>query len=113
VEFSIQVVPDQHSATLYVRGEVDLATAGELSQAGAAALHDGQRTLIVDLRAVSFMDSTGLAALVALTNHTAQAGGHLSVRDPSPRVREVLRITGLDTFLTITTTGHSAATPAE
>ena len=113
MDFSIRVVSDQHSATLYVHGEVDLATAEELSQAGAALLHDGPRTLTLDLRAVSFMDSTGLAALVTLNNHTAQAGGQLSIRDPSPRVRQVLRITGLDTFLTITTTEHSTATPAD
>jgi anti-sigma B factor antagonist len=113
VDFGIRTVSDQHSATLYVHGEVDLATAGELSRAGAVVLNDGQRALIVDLRAVSFMDSTGLAALVTLSKHTAQAGGHLSIRDPSPRVCQVLRITGLDTFLTIITTDHSTTTPAD
>lgn len=99
MEFSIQAVTEGQTTTLRVAGEVDLATADELSQAAAAALAAGANALVIDLAAVTFLDSTGLAVLVALTNQSTADGVALTIRDPAPRVRNVIRITGLGQFL--------------
>ncbi|HSV67957.1 MAG TPA: STAS domain-containing protein [Mycobacteriales bacterium] len=99
MEFSIQPVVDGQTTTLYVAGEVDLATAGELRQAAFIALDAGATELIIDLYKVTFLDSTGLAVLVALNNQTTDTGAHLTVRGSSPRVLKVMRITGLDKVL--------------
>jgi anti-sigma B factor antagonist len=101
VEFSIQAVTEGPTTTLRVAGEVDLATADELNQAIAAALQAGPGALVVDLAEVTFLDSTGLAVLVAVTNQTGTSGVRLTIRDPAPRVRNVIRITGLGEFLPI------------
>jgi anti-anti-sigma factor len=101
VEFSIEAVTDGPTTTLRVAGEVDLATADELSRAATAALQAGPDTLVIDLAAVTFLDSTGLAVLVAVTNQTTASGVRLTIRDPAPRVRNVIRITGLGEFLPI------------
>lgn len=103
MDFSIRVVTEGLATTLHVEGEVDLATTEELSRIAGDALEAGATTLVLDLAAVTFMDSSGLAVLVALNNQTTQAGRALVVRNPTPRVLEVLRITGLDDFLPLET----------
>ncbi|MGN9907610.1 STAS domain-containing protein [Phytohabitans sp. LJ34] len=44
---------------------------------------------------VTFLDCTGLAALVAVRNAAVQAGGQMRVSHPQPIVRRVLEVTGL------------------
>jgi anti-sigma B factor antagonist len=99
VEFSIQAVTEGPTTTLRVAGEVDLATADELSQAAVTALRGGAEALVIDLAAVTFLDSTGLAVLVGVTNQASASGVALTIRDAVPRVRNVIRITGLGDFL--------------
>jgi anti-anti-sigma factor len=57
-----------------VRGELDLATAGRLEEAIAHA--DG-RPLLVDLRGLSFMDSTGVRVLLQASEEASRAGAEL------------------------------------
>src|SRR6266496_3765460 len=66
VEFGIKVVRAEQATTLEVAGEVDLSTAEELTQAGLDALAEGARAVIVDLTDVTFLDSSGLAALITI-----------------------------------------------
>ena len=49
-----------------VFGEVDIATVPELNQALAEAVADSPEGLVIDLLGVTFMDSSGLGALIAL-----------------------------------------------
>jgi anti-sigma B factor antagonist len=57
-----------------VRGELDLATAGQLEEAIARA--DG-RPLLVDLRGLSFMDSTGVRILLQASDDASRTGAEL------------------------------------
>jgi anti-sigma B factor antagonist len=101
VDFAIRSVVEGQTTTLHVTGEVDLATAEEIGQAATTALDAGATALVIDLHQVTFLDSTGLAVLVAVNNHATAGGARLTIRGPSPRVRKVLRITGLDEFLPV------------
>lgn len=79
---------------LRVAGEVDLASAGELVLRGQQALEGGG--LVLDLEAVSFMDSSGVRALEALMRTAEETGAPLAIRPQlAPNVREVLELTGL------------------
>jgi anti-sigma B factor antagonist len=76
-----------------VAGEIDLATAPQL----AACLVDAaDRDVAADLSAVTFLDSSGLSALVAGSRAVA-AGGHiLRTFGERETVLRVLEISGLD-----------------
>ena len=78
---------------LTVAGEIDLATAPQL----AACLVDAaDRDVAVDLSAVTFLDSSGLSALVA-GSRAATANGHvLRTFGERDTIRRVLEISGLD-----------------
>jgi anti-sigma B factor antagonist len=85
---------DAGVTSLMVSGDIDMATAGELRQAGEDAITDVTGTLRIDLSAVTFMDSSGVGALVAIRNATVDSAT-LILDNPSPRVLRVLELTGL------------------
>jgi anti-sigma B factor antagonist len=75
-------------------GSMDLVTRQAVLDAGLVIVRrDGALTL--DLTEVSFMDSTGIGALVELMNAAHAAGGRLMVSGRSARVARVLEATGL------------------
>ena len=100
MDFAIQIVRDERATTLEVAGEVDLANAHELAQVGLAALAERALTVTVDMRDVTFLDSTGLAALVTINNQAQQDGATLVVRNAPPRILHLFAVTGLDKVFT-------------
>jgi anti-anti-sigma factor len=83
-----------------VAGEIDARTADKFRTAMTEALGVGVRWLIVDLAGVSFLDSSGIAALVNARNHAEAVGARLNVINCQPRVRRILEITGVYAALT-------------
>ncbi len=79
-----------------VTGEVDMATAPELAEA-IAAVNDSVRRVVVDLAEVTFLDSSGLNALVHAQRGLAKQQIGFRVVSPADRVvRRVLEITQLE-----------------
>ncbi|MGN9911732.1 STAS domain-containing protein [Phytohabitans sp. LJ34] len=109
--------PSAVTARVAVVGEVDLATTPMLRERLLRLLRDRSPDLLdVDLAGVTFLDCTGLAALVAVRDAAIQAGHQMRVSHPQPIVRRVLEVTGLLAVFTAATTvsgaagsGHSAA----
>jgi anti-anti-sigma factor len=87
--------------TLTVRGELDLATAPELEAAVRAGLDDGD--VVLDLRELEFMDSSGVRVLVTAHAEAAERGRDFAVVRPAPTspVAKILVIAGLDGQLTL------------
>ena len=78
---------------LYLRGEVDIASAQLLDSWLSAAREVGER-IIVDLEDVTFLDSSGLHALLR-----AREAGPLELRGARPIVARCLELTGVDRVL--------------
>jgi anti-sigma B factor antagonist len=88
-------------AVLHLRGELDMATAATAIQEVAAAA-ESSPTVAVDLSGLTFIDSSGLNALVRIRRLTdPEAGRAVTLRAPSAAIRKALDITGLMTFLDI------------
>ncbi|MBA3737014.1 MAG: STAS domain-containing protein [Actinobacteria bacterium] len=71
-------------------GELDMATADDLSQLLKVAVLEC-RPLVLDFSGVSFMDSSGLRALLEAAGQTEE-GGCVVVVNPAAQVRRVLDI---------------------
>ncbi|HEX8208374.1 MAG TPA: STAS domain-containing protein [Solirubrobacteraceae bacterium] len=84
---------------LSVGGELDLGTAAQLRVAIGTLMGTGCRHLVVDLAETTFMDSSGLAALVWAAHRMHAAGGELTVAHPTEQIRKVLEITGVGDLL--------------
>ena len=86
---------------LSVRGEIDLASAEEVRADLQRALQETGRRLVVDLRDVSFLDSTGLALLLRLNRQAHESGRELVVVKGPPHVQRVFALTGASELLTM------------
>ncbi len=78
-----------------VSGEIDVATAPPLRERLQAQSASGHSTVVVDLSAVSFLDSTALGVLVGALKRCKEAGGDLPLVITEPRILKVFEITGL------------------
>jgi anti-sigma B factor antagonist len=86
---------------LSVQGEVDLATAPELEEALERAIEVEGRRLVVDLRGVAFLDSTGLALILRHDRRARAAARRLIVVKGPPHVQKAFELTGLNERLTM------------
>jgi len=84
-----------------VEGEVDLATAPELEAALERALAGKPRRVVVDLRRVQFLDSSGLSLLARQHRLARRAAGRLIVVKGPPHVHQVFELTGMSEHLTM------------
>ncbi|HEX5712408.1 MAG TPA: STAS domain-containing protein [Solirubrobacterales bacterium] len=81
-----------------LEGELDLANADKLETALDAALA-GSRRVVLDMAALTFIDSTGIALLVAALGHEGSEDRLRFVPSQSLAVTRVLEITGVDSRL--------------
>lgn len=98
--FRAVVVRSGRRPVIAVHGEVDLATADEVAAVVDEALRGANR-LELDLRHMTFMDSTGLGVLVATYRRLGQIREAIVVRDPTPSIRRLLQITGVERYVTV------------
>ena len=89
------------SAILVARGEVDVQTAVVVKQAVDRALSSGATKLYLDLAGVTFIDSSGLGAILGRHRLVTQAGGLLALVAPTEATRRLLVATRLDQVLDI------------
>jgi anti-anti-sigma factor len=92
---------DGGDALLTVCGEIDTSSASALLQALDDAVAAGSRNVVVDMSAVTFIDSSGLTTLIHGYKATRRGQGWLSIREPSAVVTRLLTLTGqLERFTT-------------
>jgi len=75
-------------------GSIDLVSRQQLVDAGLEVLRE-HRSLTLNMKAVDFMDSVGIGALVELAKRAAALGGSFAVIEPSTPVQRLLAVTGL------------------
>lgn len=85
--------------TVFVAGEVDYGTASQLRSALVDLAHAEAAEVVVDLSAVTFIDSTALSVLVQAKQRFDNAGHRMSVTGTQPRVARVLELAGLGDYL--------------
>jgi anti-sigma B factor antagonist len=90
-----------------VTGDVDISTVAQLREC-LFELADGGGTLIVDLNRVTFIDSSGLGALVGAARRAAAHGGSLHAVCARPPTRRLLWLTGVDRLILLAATVDGA-----
>ncbi|MEN3280724.1 MAG: hypothetical protein V7607_1864 [Solirubrobacteraceae bacterium] len=97
--FELTVQRYDSVATVVVSGELDLATAPRLS--AAVSEHRDAKVLVLDMTATTFIDSTGVRALLQADHRSAGSGSRLVVVAGDGAVRRVLELCQVDGRLTI------------
>ena len=97
MQLSVEVVGDL--GIIGVRGELDHLQAGGLQAAVEGALQDGARSLVIDCTEVSFVDSTGVSALVDAHQKASLRFGTVTIRNAGTFLLRVLEMAELDRVL--------------
>jgi len=93
--FSVAVFSDGAALTIRVAGELDLATAPDLAAALDSHIDSCTTDVIVDLGAVTFLDSSALKVFIGALRRLRAAGRRLTVSAVSPAAARVLEVAGL------------------
>ena len=95
-------------AVLSVQGEVDVYTAPQFREQLIQLVDQGQRSILVDLEGVEFLDSTGLGVLVGGLKRVRSHDGSLHLVCTQEKILKVFRITGLTKVFPIHSTVEEA-----
>ncbi len=87
-------IPDQGRLVVEVEGELDMLTAPQLRREVIERLPDS-RVVVLSLDGVTFLGTSGLAALIELREHTQKSGTRLLLACTERRVLRPLGIAGL------------------
>ena len=79
-----------------LEGELDLANAEALEGELEQALGGGDHAVVVDMAALTFIDSTGIALLIATVGRVEDSDRLRFVPSQAPAVVRVLEVTGVD-----------------
>lgn len=97
--FRIDVEPHRATVVVAAHGEIDLATAGTLSGELREVIDAGFRRVALDLRDVSFIDSTGLRAVLEAREVAAGKGVDLMLIPGPEPVQRLFDVTGTGAVL--------------
>jgi anti-sigma B factor antagonist len=107
LDVTIEQHPGQTRVVLI--GELDIASTQDLENELSAVEANSPGTVVLDLRRVEFIDSTGLRALVAADERARSAGRRLAVVRGPDAVERLLTVTQLDQRLDIVDDPDSVA----
>lgn len=100
---TVDVTDDEGSIFVVLVGDLDASVAGvaraRLQEAVESADARSVERVIVDASGLAFCDSTGLSVLVRAQEDADRRSIELSVRSLSEPMRELLRLTGLNSLL--------------
>ena len=97
-EFEVTVSTEDGVRVVAVSGELDLDTMGELNE--VLADDNGLlTTTVVDLRGLTFIDSSGVSGVLSAARRARDAGSRLVCVPGPPSIRRVFELTGVDTVV--------------
>ena len=93
----LHVTPEVGPRTVWLRlaGEMDVATAGHLTEVVRSLPADRLAQVRLDLSGLAFVDAAGLTALLQVEALVRAHDGRLTLHGPSPLILRLLAITGL------------------
>lgn len=100
MDFDISLMRDDRCTVVRVQGDIDVVSRARFEETLFEVVDSGE-PVVVDMREVTFCDSTGLNALVAANRRAGERGRHIALVALPPRVQRVFRITGIDRYIPI------------
>jgi anti-sigma B factor antagonist len=74
IDGDVQLVPEGGGVRIRLSGAIDLSVSARVTAVAEQALARGPRAITVDLSDTTFLDSSGIGALVGLTNQASATG---------------------------------------
>lgn len=96
----IKIYNDGKRITAALSGDIDHHAAREIrTELDDVIAHSRPELLILDLRDVGFMDSSGIGLILGRSRAVRAVGGELLIKNARREISEVIRISGLGTLI--------------
>ena len=99
LKFELHVEPERDAVRVCPHGEVDLATTGAIREKFEGGSGLGFRRIALDLRDVTFLDSSGVRLVLELLESSRAAGWQFAVIEGPAAVQRILEVTGVQSRL--------------
>ena len=93
--FSCEVTPGSDLVVVAPRGELDMATVGAVEHELRRQVESGSRAVVLDLRGLSFMDSSGLHLVARWAAEASRDGFEFQIERGSAVVQRVFELAGM------------------
>jgi len=103
--FSVTIEQRDGAVHLALSGELDISTAQQLEDDLMRIEAERPELIVLDLRDLAFMDSTGLRLLIMADSRAREEGRRLAIGRGNEMIQRVLRLTRLDERLEIVDVG--------
>ncbi len=91
--FRTELEPHRETIVLAAHGEIDIDTAGQLGQQMHELLESGFKRVVLDLRGVTFIDSTGLHVILDASASSDRAGIEFAIVQGPSLVERLFELT--------------------
>jgi anti-sigma B factor antagonist len=101
MNITIDKQDNQEKIFVVVGGEIDAYTAPKLREELVSIAEGQNKTLVINLKDVSYIDSTGLGVFIGIYKLLKQNDGELKLINLSARLERLFEITGLSNIIDI------------
>ena len=109
MDLKLEIKKEKDYTHIIVHGEIDLYNANELKEkVNMSTDRAASSNVIIDLKDVEYIDSTGLGILIGIKRRVNEKGGRLILVLYSDRINKLFEITGLNKIFTISRSFESA-----
>ncbi len=102
MSLTIETTQNNPSASIFVlKGELDNQTSGQLNKAISPVLEAPTKVLVLDMKEISFISSTGIGVIVKSRNTLKEKGSDLTMVNIQPQIKRVFDIMQLTPILKV------------
>ena len=101
MNLTIDIEEVNSQAIMTLKGEIDIYTAAKLKKDLNDLVSEQKSDVIVDLKDVTYMDSTGLGTFISALKHSEKAGSKLRLIRANDRLFRLFKVTGLDDVIDV------------
>jgi anti-anti-sigma factor len=113
-QLGVETREHRRTALVALDGELDLASVSQVTEVldGLQPRPDGLRHIVLDLRGLTFMDSTGLHTLLKQSDYARVNRHNLAVVRGTDAIQRLLKLTGVDEVLVLVDDPEDLVPPA-
>ncbi|MBP7176245.1 MAG: anti-sigma factor antagonist [Thermoclostridium sp.] len=98
----ITVKQDNHTLTVFLKGELDHHTAVSVKDTiDMLLVKTPFKTFVLDMAGVNFMDSSGIGLIAGRFNRVRSIGGKMIIANPGPSLLRILKMSGIEKLMKI------------
>jgi anti-sigma B factor antagonist len=96
---SVQVKEENDIIIITVKGDIEIYTLEDFKKVLSDVGHSFDKNIVIDVSKVNFIDSSGIGALISLYKLQNKKSRKLIIRNASPEIHNILKLTTLTDVL--------------